>query len=246
MTQRRKHRILGGVLCTIVLGIFITGCTIRYTPTLDLEESPRTIPLTVEIHRFAESPDMKAPGRPYGVVASDVEPTTVGQLAGPITEAVKDDFRIHHVVEEIETYIDHPDVILTGTIKKFYETYQPKVWAALPYAKAMAKILQADTYTSKAEADLRVILLKPTGELIGTYRGHGVTTDDFVPNDQHPPGARLNWAFAEAMRQVRDALLRDENIGVLKKNGAPSSTFSGGESTIPNKSRTEHDGVSPN
>jgi len=246
MTQRRKHRILGGVLCTIVLGIFITGCTTRYTPTLDLEESPRTIPLTVEIHRFAESPDMKVPGRPYGVVASDVEPTTAGQLAGPITEAVKDDFRIHHVVEEIETYIDHPDVVLTGTIKKFYETYQPKVWAALPYAKAMAKILQADTYTSKAEADLRVILLKPTGELIGTYRGHGVTTDDFVPNDQYPPGARLNWAFAEAMRQVRDALLRDENIGVLKKNGAPSSTFSGGESTIPNKSRTEHDGVSPN
>jgi hypothetical protein len=227
------------ILCTIALGMFLAGCTTRYTPTLDLEESPRTIPLTVEIHRFIESPDMKVPGRPYGVVASHVEPTILGQLAGPITDAVKDDFRNHHVVDEIETYIDHPDVILTGTIKKFYETYQPKVWAALPGAQAVAKVLQADTHTSKAEADLRIILLKPTGEVIGSYRGHGVTTDDFVPNEQHPPGARLNWAFGEAMRQVREALLHDENINALKKIDATSPSSSGGESTISKKSRTE-------
>lgn len=197
--------------------LLITGCTKRYSPAIQLDPSPKTIPITAEIHPFTESSEMKVPGRPYGVVASGVESAMPGQLAGPITNAVMEDFRTNHVVEQIDTYLEHPDVVMTGMITKFYESYKPKVWATLPGAKTVAKLIQADTYSSKAEAELRLVVLNTSGEVVGTYRGYGTTTDDFVPNEHHPPGARLNWALGEAVRQVREALLQDENIVKLAK-----------------------------
>lgn len=197
--------------------LLITGCAKRYSPVIQLDPSPKTIPITAEIHPFTESSEMKVPGRPYGVVASGVEPAMPGQLAGPITNAVMEDFRTNHVVEQIDTYLEHPDVVIAGTITKFYESYKPKVWATLPGAKTVAKLIQADTYTSKAEAELRLVVLNAFGEVVGTYRGYGTTTDDFVPTGHHPPGTRLNWALGEAIRQVREALLHDENIVKLDK-----------------------------
>lgn len=204
---------------TLMLPILLMiGCAKRYDPVIQLEQSPKTIPIAAEIHRVTESAEMKVPGRPYGVVASGIEPAKLGQFTGPITEALMEDFRTNHVVEEIDTYLDHPDVIMTGTVMKFYEIYKPKVWTALPGAKVVAKFIQADTYTSKAEAELRLVILTAAGELIGIYRGHGTTTDDFIPNEQHPPGARLNWALTEAVRQVREAMLQDANLEKTRKS----------------------------
>ncbi len=193
------------------LGLF-SGCAERYTPKVDLSESPATIPIIVELHRFKEAPEAKMPGQPYGLVAPGAKTAEPGELIGPITDAVLEDLRKNHVFEHIDTFAQHPDVILTGRVRKFYETYKPKVWTRLPGANILAKLIEADTYTATAEVDLDIILLGANGARIRTYRGHAAKTDDFVPSKQNEPGARLNWALSEALQQVRQSLLHDQGL----------------------------------
>lgn len=200
------------------------GCAQPYTPTVDLSESPATIPIVVELHRFKESPNVRVPGQPYGLVAPGIKPATPGELADPITDAVLEDLQNSHVFEHIDTFDEHPDVILTGTINKFYEAYRPKVWTKLPYAKTVAKLVEADTHTARAEVDLEIVVLGANGVRIGTYRGHAAKTDDFVPNEHNKPGARLNWALSEAVHQVREALIRDERLVSETKRAHRAST----------------------
>lgn len=96
-----------------------------------------------------------------GLVAPHVKTAESGELAGPITDAVLEDLRDNYVFQGIDTFAEEPDVILTGRITKFYETYGPKAWSRLPYAKVLAKLIEADTYTATAEVDLEIILLGP-------------------------------------------------------------------------------------
>jgi hypothetical protein len=204
-----RHFVTG---CLVGVLALLSGCAQHYTPKVDLSESPATIPIVVELHRFQEVSETKMPGQPYGLVASGIKIAEPGELAGPITDAVLEDLGKNHVFEHIDTFAEHPDVILTGTIRKFYETYRPKIWTRLPYAKVVAKLVEVDTHTATAEVDLDVILLGANGVRIGTYRGHATKTDDFVPNKQNEPGARLNWTLSEAVHQVRQALIRDEKL----------------------------------
>ncbi len=204
------QKLLAG--CLMAALALLSGCVEHYTPKVDLSESSATIPIIVELHRFKEAPEAKMPGQPYGLVASHATMAEPGELAGPITDAVLEGLRKNHVFEHIDTFAEHPDVILTGRIRKFYETYRPKVWTRLPYAKILAKLIAADTYTATVEVDLDIVLLGANGVRIGTYRGHATKTDDFVPSKQNEPGARLNWALSEAVEQVRQSLLRDEKL----------------------------------
>ena len=186
------------------------GCAQHYTPKISLGDSPQTIPLRVEIHTLKDSP--KVAGQPYGVMAEHVKAAGPGELSAPITDAILEDFRQNYVFEQIDTHLEHPDAILTGTIKTLYETYQTKAWTEVPYAKSIAKLMDVETYTATAEVDLDVVLRTATGAPLGTYHGHAAKTDHFIPDKQNPPGARLNWALSEAIHQVRQALLDDTKV----------------------------------
>ena len=186
------------------------GCAQHYTPKISLGESPQVIPLRVELHPLKNAP--KAPGQPYGVVAEHVKTVEPGELSVPITEAILQDFRQNYVFQQVDTHVEHPDAILTGTIKTFYETYRPKGWTQVPYAKSAAKLMDVDTYIAITEVDLDLVLRTPDGTRIGTYHGHAAKTDEFTPNKQHPPGAHANWALSEAIHQVRQALLDDADV----------------------------------
>src|SRR5687767_9832098 len=94
------------------LGVF-SGCAEHYTPKVDLSERPATIPITVELHRFKESPEAKMPGQRCGLVAARTNMAEPGELIGPITDAVLEDLRKNHVFAHIDTFAQHPDVILT-------------------------------------------------------------------------------------------------------------------------------------
>ena len=196
--------------CLIGACALLAGCAQHYTPKVSLGESPQTIPLRVELHPLKDSP--KAPGQPYGVVAEHVKTVEPGELSGPITGAVLEDFRDNHVFQQVATHIEHPDAILTGTINTFYETYRPKGWTQVPYAKSVAKMMDVDTYTVATKVDIDVVLRTPEGTRIGTYHGHAATTDEFIPNKQSQPGAHSNWALSEAIHQIRQALLDDANV----------------------------------
>ncbi|HKN88283.1 MAG TPA: hypothetical protein VJV04_15570 [Nitrospiraceae bacterium] len=196
--------------CVIGTCALLAGCAQHYTPKISLGESPRTIPLRVELHPLKYSP--KAPGQPYGVVAERVKAAEPGELSGPITSAVLKDFRENRVFQEVDTHIEHPDEILTGTINTFYETYRPKGWTQVPYAKSVAKLMDVDTYTADTKVDVDLVLRTPDGTRIGTYRGHAAATEEFVPNKQNQPGVHSDWALSEAIHQIRQALLDDADV----------------------------------
>ena len=225
--EQKMQKLIGA--CLVGALALLSGCIEHYTPKVDLSESPATIPIVAELHRFKEAPEARMPGEPYGLVASGIKTAEPGELAGPITDAVLEDFRKSHIFEHIDTFAEHPNVILTGRIRKFYESYRPKVWTRLPYAKVVAKLVEADTHTAMAEVDLDVIVLGANGVSIGTYRGHATKTDDFVPSKQNEPGARLNWALSEAVHQVRQALIRDERLvsEIHGTHGASSDLIEG-------------------
>src|SRR6059058_5199077 len=102
-------------LCTL-----LSGCAQHYTPKISLGESPETIPLQVELRPLKDTPEPKDLSQAYGLVAEHVKPAEVGEMAGPITQAILQDFRENFVFQQIGTHLEHPDAILTGTINTFY------------------------------------------------------------------------------------------------------------------------------
>jgi hypothetical protein len=153
-----------------------------------------------------------APGQAYGVVADKVKPAGPEELSGPITQALLKDFRENFVFQEIDRHVEHPDAIMSGTINTFYEKYHPKGWTQVPGGKSLAKLMDVETYTGSTEVDLDLVLRKPDGTRIGVYHGHAAKTDEFVPDKQNQPGARLNWALSKAVKEIRDALLNDAKV----------------------------------
>ena len=209
-------------VCVIGACAFLAGCAQHYAPKISLGESPQTIPLRVELHQLKDSP--RAAGQPYGVVAEHVKTVEPGELSGPITAAVLKDFRENRVFQQVDTHVEHPDAILTGTINTFYETYRPKGWAQVPYAKSVAKLvaklMDVDTYTVATKVDIDFVLRTPDGTRIGTYHGHAATEDEFIPNKQNQPGMHSDWALSEAIHQIRQALLDDADVAKYSAHAA--------------------------
>jgi hypothetical protein len=75
-----------------------------------------------------------------------------------------------------------------------------------------------NTYLSSGEVQLTLMLLKPTGQLVGTYVGRAKFNEDFTPNDETKPGGRLNRAFSDALAQIRDEMLADANLPKTRKS----------------------------
>jgi hypothetical protein len=205
-----------------LLGSFIllSGCAQQYTPKVTLGESQETIPLRIELRTLKHSPEPKEPGQAYGVVAEHVKASEPGELSSPITQAILKDFRDNFVFQEIDSHVEDPDAILTGTINTFYERYRPKGWTQVPGVNSLAKLMDVETYTGTTEVDLDLVLRQPNGTRIGTYHGHAEKADEFVPNKENQPGDRLNWALSKAIQQIRQALLNDANVMQYSKKAA--------------------------
>jgi len=207
-----------------VLGSFIllSGCAHQYTPKVTLGESQETIPLRIELRTLKHSPEPKEPGEAYGVVAEHVKASEPGELSSPITQAILNDFRDNFVLQQIDSHVENPDAILTGTVNTFYERYRPKGWTQVPGVNSLAKLMDVETYTGTTEVDLDLVLRQPNGTRIGTYHGHAEKADDFVPNKENQPGDRLNWALSKAIQQIRQALLNDANVMQYAKKAGMS------------------------
>ena len=72
--------------------------------------------------------------------------------------------------------------------------------------------MDVETYTGTTEVDLDLVLRKFDGTRIGVYHGRAAKTDEFVPDKQNQPGARLNWALSKTIQEIRQALLNDPKV----------------------------------
>ncbi|MBI4002618.1 MAG: hypothetical protein HY348_12655 [Nitrospira defluvii] len=201
-------KVLQGFLLIATLG----GCSTTYEPRLSLPPAAfnRSIDATVEVHPFIASDELLSGHSTYGVVAEDYVNRPPSKLTQALTEQVVAELSAHHVFLKVSTYDVEPDLILTGRVERFFEHDRRKLWALVPYySDKLASLFRVNTYRTNGEIRLTMMLLKPTGELVGSYMGRSTFNEDYTPNSEVRPGDRLNRALGQALAQIRDEMLAD-------------------------------------
>ncbi len=203
------------VLQGILLIALLVGCSTTYEPRLSLPPSDdmRSIDATVEVHPFIASDDLLSGHSRYGVLAEDYVNKSPSQLTQALTDQVVAELSAHRVFRKVTTYEVAPDLILTGRVEQFFEHDRRKLWTFVPYySDKLASLFRVNTYRANGEIRLTMTLLKPTGEVIGSYIGHSKFNEDYTPNSDVRPGDRLNRALGQAMAQIRDEMFSDSKL----------------------------------
>ncbi len=218
------HRMLAWGL----ISLFLTAC-VPYKPTLALEKSPHTIPVSVSVQllRDATPPDDKE-DLAEGTVSQTG--SMEGELSALVTKAIVADFSATGVFRSIRAGRKggaHPDLILTGTIHRFYGQATIPSWLLIPGVGWAVNAFASPAQGWQGEVDLELTLARPNGQVVGTYRGHVAYHQDLAEHDSrywsmplYPAHVRLNRAFTEAVGQIRDQILRDREplvAGLMKK-----------------------------
>ena len=187
----------------------------KYEPQLVLLPSPfdHAIDAGVEVHPLLATDQLRSGHLPYGVVAEGYVNRPLSKLTKVITSEILNELSSNGVFRRISSFDPDPDLVLTGRIEQFYEHDRRKIWTYVPlYADKLAGLFRLNTHLRTGEVQVTMILLKPSGERVGTYTGHVKFDEDFTPNDEIRPGDRLNRAFGEALTQIHEQMLADVTL----------------------------------
>lgn len=198
------------------LTLFVTAC-VPYKPTLLLEKSPHTIVASVSVQtlRDASPPDDKE-NLAEGTVSQTG--SMEGDLSALVTQAIVADFSATSLFRSISNREAHPDLVLTGTIHRFYGQATIPSWFVIPGVAWAVNALASPGQAWQGEVDLELILARPNGQVLGTYRGRAVYQEIAEPDSRYwsmplyPAHARLNRAFTEAVQQIQEQILRDRDL----------------------------------
>lgn len=210
----------GILIYTLFAIAAIAGCSTKYKPQLSLPPADvkQSIDAVVELHPLVVSEDPNSGHSTYGVVAEDYENPPPSKMSKAITAEIHNEFMANGVFRRISMYDPHPDLVLTGRIDRFFEHDRRKLWTYVPfYSNKLANLFRLNTYMGSGEVRVTMMLLKPSGEPLNTYVGHAKFQEDFTPNDEIKPGGRLNRAFSEALKQIRDEMLADATLPKTRK-----------------------------
>ena len=208
-------RTMQRLLYNFFLIMLLAGCSTTYEPRLTLPpaEFNRSVDATVEVHPLLASDDLLSGHSTYGVLADDYVNKTPSKLTQALTEQIVAELSAHRVFRKVSTYDAAPDFILTGRVDRFFEHDRRKLWTLVPYySEKVANLFRVNTYTTNGEIRLTMTLLKPTGEVVGSYIGHSKFNEDYTPNNEMRPGDRLNRALGQALAQIRDEMLADATL----------------------------------
>ncbi|TLY21623.1 MAG: hypothetical protein E6K68_05595 [Nitrospirae bacterium] len=188
----------------------VMGCmSIAYTPTLSLDRSPQTIKGRLLVEELIdETPREDHERRFFGVSAT--EPGAIaGTLSTLVTNALVDDLQRNKVFNEVTKSSEHPDLVLSGEIRRFYGK-SGALWFTIPID--LLWFLGLPCCFDSGEVKLLITLSTPVGKAIGRYEASsefgGVYT--LYNNRQFAIGTNLNRAFGEVVREIRDKILRDK------------------------------------
>ena len=202
----------------------VGGCSTKYQPQLVMPPPTfeRSIDANVELHPLQAAENLRSGHSTYGVLAEDYVNKPPSKMSNAITAEILKEFSSNGVFRRISLYDPDPDLVLTGRIERFYEHDRRKLWTYVPYySDKLAGMLRLNTYMSNGEVQVTMMLLKPTGQLVGTYVGRATFVEDFTPNDEVRPGGRLNRAFGDALAQIRDQMLSDEHLPKARNTEPP-------------------------
>lgn len=207
------NRVIFITLC-ILASLLGSGCTsISYKPALSLGESQSSVQAKIQMNQLK---DMSPPGdretKAFGISAT--EPSTLaGDLSTEVTNAILTDFSNNQVFQTIQKRMEKPDLILNGTIHRFYGKAGINAlgWVTLPVD--IIWLFGLPIQDQYGAVDIEISIQTPKGSLVGTYRGKSEFSDNFsmYTNVMLATGTRLNKAFDDALRQIRSQILADKH-----------------------------------
>jgi hypothetical protein len=212
--MERRQAMKHANLVAIALGslLLITGCaSISYKPSLSLGESPSTVPARVQMNQLQDASPPKEKGKKFAGLSATEPGTLAGNLATEVTNALLTDFSNNQVFESIQKRMDHPDIVLSGTIHRFYGQTGLNAlgWATMPID--FVWIFGLPIQSEYGAVDIEISLQRADGTALGTYRGKSEFSESFTmyTNMALSIGTRLNKAFDDAVAQIRSQILAD-------------------------------------
>lgn len=196
--------------------LLLAACAVPYKPTLKMEATFQTIPATVLVQslRDVSPPDDKQDSTEASF--SQTSPDMMeGDLSALVTKAVVADFSATGVFQTLHRNQTNPDLILSGTIRRFYGQVSIPSWLRVPWISWAAHAYWVPFQQWEGEVNLEMRISTPEGRVLGTY--HGQAEYGQIEGRDHrywamplyPAHARLNRAFTEAVEQIRGQMLRD-------------------------------------
>jgi len=150
-----------------------------------------------------------------------------GPLAELVTRAILKDFRTNGVFDAIGRNTSYPDLVLSGEIHRFQEQVRSPRWLAIPVVNLLVMLFAAPVESHAVDVDLELVLAYPDGVRLGQYRGQSQFTQKisvYDPEIWNEEGHRLNLAFTEAVRQIREQMLEDEKLEKATRRAATHKT----------------------
>jgi hypothetical protein len=200
--------------------LLATGCGgPKYVPDITLTQTGPIIDAIAEFHNLYPAYSLLSGRESFGLDAPKAKRVEPSELTRQVESELLRELAVAGVFSRVARFDPNPDVILSGRITALHEHYRPQIWAqipdVLPYVGLIAQLLRMKTHVSSGEAHLTIFVLKPTGEVLGTYTGQSSFNETFNPTNDVPPGARLNRALSEAVHQIQDGISRDIQLRQL-------------------------------
>jgi len=208
----------------------LAACS-QYVPRVTLEESPQTIPARVQLQPLVDASMDGSQHLPQAGPDGDGAITDPAYLDGPlaelVTRAILKDFRTNGVFDAIGRNTSYPDLVLFGEIHRFQEQVRSPRWLAIPVVNLLVMLFAAPVESHAVDVDLELVLAYPDGVRLGQYRGQSQFTQKisvYDPEIWNEEGHRLNLAFTEAVRQIREQMLEDEKLEKATRRAATHKT----------------------
>jgi len=183
-----------------------------YMPDITLAPVRTVLDGTAEFHQLYPAPNLVSGKDHFGLDTPDAKRIPPSELAERVETEVLTELEKAGPFLRIARFLPHPDVVVTGQIHALHERTHPKVWTKIPGLESVADAFDLRTHVSSGEADLTLIVLTPNGDVVGRYRGTSSFNESFNPTADMPPGARLNRALSEAVKQIQSKLARDADL----------------------------------
>ncbi len=216
----------------LILGILLLifpGCVKYkgpgYTPNINLTKTSPSIPLKIDSRPLVDSspPAGKESGYMTGSGSSATSKETLkGDLATLITTLLRGEFQRSNLFEAIDSDLPTPDLVLSGTIHRFYErTTEPLIGLC---CGLLTGFIGLPFFIEEGAVDLEPTLSSPDGKIVKTYRkqaDYDKWMNAYDGRAWHPyrHGLYLNKTMAEVTTLLRDMILADRT---LLTNSKPS------------------------
>jgi hypothetical protein len=202
--------------CAWLAALLAAGCGgPEYKPDVSLAHQGPMIDATVEAHDLYAAPSLVSGKDTFGLDAPKAKRLSPTQLTDRVGNELFAELERSGLFSRVTRFDPQPDLVLSGRINALYEQNRPHIWANVPYVGRVANLLKMKTHTTSGKADLTLFLLKPSGEVVGTYRGEASFDESFNPTEEVPPGARLNRALSDAVRQIQEQILQDRTVRTI-------------------------------